>query len=833
MWAAKHLDLVSGFAVAVGVGTAMLTGYGVAAADTGAAGTSANSGSAAHSSSPSKASAGPAKPSAAAGSTTATATSKKANKRAVATTDTATDTATAAAEHMTALPAITKRFAPLRAPKAATANAPTTTTTSTTTTPRGLVVPASTATLRTASTATASPSPGGLLASLISGTFGGNSPTAPAASPTDWLAAAARRRELAAAVDVAPTFNFTNGVIYGNVNGTGTAPLTYTVIGAPSAGGKVTLNSTTGAFSFLPDLSVVQNHADETFKVLMNGTTPLVTALVGIPVVGSLLVQPVVMALYQIPVVNTLLAPLIGASTITNVVVPVGTLVGDNPVAFTTKVPSVGGALISVNYFPATGLQIGDSAPTVLNGPGLGTAGNIDPASQTIVSGLVPGLVPLRDGGYNVITWDPRGEFASTGILQLDSPAFEGQDVSAIIDWAQTMDSVQKVNGDPLIGMVGGSYGGGIQLVAAGIDSRIDAIVPGIAWNNLNDSLYPRDTFKTSYASLLLLSLVTTGARINTQIYEGIILGDLLGVLTNSQQALLASSGPDFLDGNITAPTLFIQGTVDVLFPLQQALMNSQMLNPATDQAMIWFCGGHGACLDLTAAQQAAQSQFLVQESLNWLDKYVKGDVVADPPKFQWIDQNGVYHASDLLPTDPAFNLPPVNDLTTTGSGGLLPIVPLIGGSGPQSEIPIPYSFGLGAPASNAINIPLNVGTDEANIVGAPTLTMTYSGLGTSRSVYAQIVDEDTGRVIGNIVTPIPVTLNGQQQTVEIPMEDIAYTVNANGQSHLTLQIVSSATPFLNFTQFGVLNVSGVSLSMPVYNTANNAVTAPDLVSVA
>ncbi|MCV7227563.1 CocE/NonD family hydrolase [Mycolicibacterium komossense] len=656
------------------------------------------------------------------------------------------------------------------------------------------------------------------------------------ASPTDLLLATASRRQLvSAAVDSNPSFNLTNGVIYGNVNGTGTSPLTYTVIGAPSAGGKVTLNSTDGSFSFLPDFSVVQSHGTESFSVLVNETTPLVTALVGIPVVGSLIVQPVVMALYQVPGVNVLLAPLIGASTITNVVVPVGTLVGDNPVAFTTKVPSVGGALISVNYFPATGLQTGQSAPTVLNGPGLGTAGNIDPTSVTIVSGLVPGLVPLRNDGYNVITWDPRGEFASTGTLQLDSPAFEGQDVSAIIDWAQTMDSVQKdATGDPLIGMVGGSYGGGIQLVAAGIDKRIDAIVPGIAWNNLNDSLYPQSTFKTSYASLLLLSLVTTGARINTQIYEGIVLGDLLGVLTDSQQALLASSGPDFLDGNITAPTLFIQGTVDVLFPLQQALMNSQMLNPTTQQAMIWFCGGHGACLDLTAAQQQAQSEFLTQQTLNWLDKYVKGETIADPPKFQWIDQNGVYHASDLLPTDPNFNLPAADNLNTEGSGGLLPIIPLIGGSGPQTDIPIPYSLGLGAPASNAINIPLNVGTAEANIAGAPTLTMTYSGLGTSRSVYAQIVDEDTGRVVGNIVTPIPVTLNGQQQTVQIPMEDIAYTVNAGGtQSHLTLQIVSSATPFLNFTQFGVINVSGVSVSMPVYNTANNAVTADDLASVA
>ena len=77
-----------------------------------------------------------------------------------------------------------------------------------------------------------------------------------------------------------------------------------------------------------------------------------------------------------------------------------------------------------------------DEAPTVLNGPGLGSAGGTDPDGQWNLSGMVPGIEPLRadaftdpsgndyegGGGYNVVTWDPRGEFASGGILQLDSP---------------------------------------------------------------------------------------------------------------------------------------------------------------------------------------------------------------------------------------------------------------------------------------------------------------------------------------------------------------------------------------------------------------------------
>ena len=97
---------------------------------------------------------------------------------------------------------------------------------------------------------------------------------------------------------------------------------------------------------------------------------------------------------------------------------------------------------------------------------------------------------------------------------------------------------------DPWLGMVGGSYGGGIQLVSAAIDDRIDVIVPGIAWHNLDESLYTSEAFKTSYSSLLLLSLVTTGARINPQIYSGIITGAVLGILTPGQRALLGAERP-------------------------------------------------------------------------------------------------------------------------------------------------------------------------------------------------------------------------------------------------------------------------------------------------
>jgi ABC-2 type transport system ATP-binding protein len=476
-----------------------------------------------------------------------------------------------------------------------------------------------------------------------------------------------------------------------------------------------------------------------------------------------------------------------------------------------------------MNYFPASGLQEGDEAPTIFSGAGLSSAGDTNP-----YTGGATGVGTFRDAGYNVVTWDSRGEHDSGGILQLDNPFFEGRDVSALIDYVAKRPGIQLDGAnDPRMGMVGPSYGGGIQWVTAGTDNRVDAIVPTISWNSLNSSLYPNGAFKTSYAALLLLSLVTSGANINNQLYSGIFTGALLGILTPEQQALLASSGPTALVNKVTAPTLIIQGTVDVLFPLQQAMDNAQILDAnGVPVKMVWFCGGHGNC----ETPPGDSAEMVETATLSWLDTYVKhkgenvdGGLADSIPTFQWIDQNGDHYTSDLLPSDPDFAGTPV---TATGSGGMLGIVPILGGSGPGAA-GIPFGLGDGTKAANAVNTTVTAPSDTpTQIVGAPELTMTYSGIGTSRHVYAQIVDDQTGQVIGNVVTPIPVTLDGKEHTVTIPMEAVAYTLEPGHTA--TVQITSSATPFLNFTQFGAINISGVEVSLPTAGPGANVQPAAD-----
>ncbi|OBB13404.1 hypothetical protein A5761_19485 [Mycolicibacterium setense] len=671
----------------------------------------------------------------------------------------------------------------------------------------------------------------------IATTLAGNSPTAPTPdSPAEWVLLAAARREFSTAavapsvtatggITAAPSVGITDGIIHGVTGATSTSglPLTYTVIGDPSVGGKVRLNSANGSFTFLPYATVVDSGGTEKFTVLVAETTEFDAALQQIPIVGMFVPQ-VLVIVHQMPVVNDLLAPLIGEAEVVDVNVDVGALApAGTPVAYTYKVTSFDGAEISMNWFPASGLQAGGEAPTIFSGAGLSSAGDTNP-----YSGGATGVGTFRDAGYNVITWDSRGEHASGGILQLDSPFYEGRDVSAMIDYVAKRPGTQLDGAnDPRMGMVGPSYGGGIQWVAAGTDNRIDAIVPTISWNSLNSSLYPNEAFKTSYAALLLLSLVTSGANINNQLYAGIFTGALLGVLTPEQQAVLASSGPTALVNKITAPTLIIQGTVDVLFPLQQAIDNAQILDAnGVPVKMVWFCGGHGNC-DTPAGDS---TEMVETATLSWLDTYVKhkgenvdGGLAETLPKFQWIDQNGEHYTSDLLPSDPDFAGAPV---TASGGGGLLGIVPVLGGSGPGSA-GIPFGLGDGTKATNAVNVTVTAPSDTATqIVGAPELTMTYSGVGTSRHVYAQIVDDQTGKVIGNVVTPIPVTLDGKEHTVTIPMEAVAYTLEPGHTA--TVQITSSATPFLNFTQFGAINISGIEVALPTAGPGANVQPAAD-----
>ncbi|MDG4663657.1 CocE/NonD family hydrolase [Mycobacterium sp. 236(2023)] len=535
--------------------------------------------------------------------------------------------------------------------------------------------------------------------------------------------------------------------------------------------------------------------------------TPPLEWLQKIPVLGPLVVTPIVGVIHVIPLVGDIIHPVIGYPI--DHFAPPGT-----PRARSFRVTSFDGTRIFVNFMPAKGLKAGEKAPTVLNGPGLGLPGStaLELPSDSFLPNDVIGIGTLRENGYNVVTWDPRGEWRSEGRMQLQSPDYEGRDISHLISVLATMPEValDDVN-DPKIGMTGASYGGGIQLATAAIDHRVDAIVPTIAWNRLNDVLFADESVRSGWGTLLSTVLVLTLSRPNERILPAAIVGILTGQVDPDDLDLLDDRGYADQLADITAPTLLIQGTVDTLFTLGQADANAKaLIDAGTITKVMWYCGGHGACLsDFNDGEQ------IIGRTLNWLDRYVKDEDVDTGDQFEWVDQNGDWFSSETYPV-PNLGTPIVAQRNTRRT---IPIIPFLGGSGPNPLIVtrglVPIILGLPSAtgAVNAVSLRVPDVTETTHIVGAPELTLTYSGNGTAKHVYAQIVDDKTGLVLGNHVIPVPVTLDGGTHTVTVPMELVAHTL-APGQS-VTVQVVASAINFLNFYSWGAISVEEMSVSLP------------------
>jgi len=516
-----------------------------------------------------------------------------------------------------------------------------------------------------------------------------------------------------------------------------------------------------------------------------------------------------------------------GATTVTSCSRPVPpTPVPATAVAGSTtdwNITSFDGTVIRAHWFPASAYDPSAGAgprPTIVMGPGWSLPGDTDTSGQGILGGD-----PLKDllaAGYNVLTWDPRGFGRSGGLAEVDSPAYEARDVSTLIDWVATRPGVQLDRpGDPRMGMVGGSYGGGIQFVTAAIDCRIDAIVPTIAWHSLTTSLDKAGTPKSGWSGIL--TNLSTSDHVDPEVMAAYHSGVIGGATTPSQLAWFAARGPAQLLHRIHIPTLILQGTVDTLFTLQEGVDNYEALKAnGVTTSMRWFCGGHGACLTPSGDPAAIE-----RATFAWLKRYVQRDTSVDTgPGFSFVDQNGTSYSA------PTYPLPAGVPFTATGSG-TLPLV-ATGGSGPLTSIPNGQQLGslvapiTPAPATTAVDVPVPFARAGV-IVGAPRLVLTYSGTvaaGTRPTrVFAQLVDRATGVVLGNQVTPIAVTLDGKRHSTTVPLEMVAYT--AEPTSDVELQLVATTVSYEQPRLGGSVTFSTVHIALPVAATLTPVAPTP------
>ena len=486
---------------------------------------------------------------------------------------------------------------------------------------------------------------------------------------------------------------------------------------------------------------------------------------------------------------------------------PEATAVAESPSDW--DVTSFDGTTIRAHWFPLEGASADQPAPTVLMGPGWSLPGDTDVDAIGVLGAI--NISSLRDAGFNVLTWDPRGFGASSGQAEVNSADFEGRDVQALLDWVAARPEAQVDQpGDPRSGMIGGSYGGGIQLITAAIDCRVDAIVPVIAWSSLGTSLYKSETVKSGWSGILVQ--VTATRPVNPHTTSSYESGQATGTLSDEDEAWFLARGPADLVNDITVPTLLIQGTVDGLFTLEEGVTNYEILDGnGVPVSMLWFCGGHGVCL--TDPGDEARTGVA---GINWLRRYVQGDTSIDTgPRLDIIDQRGTRFTADGYPA------PTGTPITATGSGTLSLVAE--GGSGPGSApeggggllatLVLPVTP---AKATNAIDVAIPT-PDEALVQGAPEVTLTYSGKTPDgvkpTRVFAQLVDDETGLVLGNVVTPIPVTLDGQSHTVTIPLEIVAFTTTPG--SSITLQLVATTVAYGEPRLGGSVEVSTLDVRLP------------------
>jgi ABC-2 type transport system ATP-binding protein len=472
-------------------------------------------------------------------------------------------------------------------------------------------------------------------------------------------------------------------------------------------------------------------------------------------------------------------------------------------------ITSFDGTRIRAHWFPVDGASSDDPHPTILMGPGWGQPGDTNVEAVGILGSL--DIASLHDAGYNVLTWDPRGFGASEGLAQVDSVDYEARDVQQLLTWVATQPEVALDGpGDPTSGMAGGSYGGGIQLVTAAIDCRVDALVPVVAWHSLGTSLYKDETFKQGWATLLTQVASDSVDPHVTSAYES---GMATGVLSEEDRDWFLDRGPAELVEDIQVPTLFVGGTVDTLFTLDENVTNFRILQGnGVPTAMFWFCGGHGVCLT-----DPGDPALMQQASIDWLDRYVKGDeTVSTGEAFAFLDQDGRRYVADDYPTDDG------HPIAASGDGTLELVAE--GGAGPAT-IPEGVTDLLAgfvapvtpAPASNAVEVAIQNGTADRLILGAPELTITYSGTVEDGErptrVFAQIVDDETGFVLGNQITPVPVTLDGDTHELTIPLEIVVH--HASAGSTFTLQLVATTPAYGEPRLGGEVEFEAITISLP------------------
>ncbi|MGJ5697172.1 CocE/NonD family hydrolase [Streptomyces sp. SID7815] len=517
-------------------------------------------------------------------------------------------------------------------------------------------------------------------------------------------------------------------------------------------------------------------------------------------------------------------------------------------------------------YRPA-GVDAGHPAPAVLATNGFG--GSKSDGSTDVIGRA------FAERGYVGLVYSGLGFGKSGCLITLDDPAIDGEAASALVDFlagTRAADDGTEADfvtsdapGDPVVGMIGGSYGGAIQLATASADRRVDALVPLITWNDLAYSLAPNATgaargvssgtpgvFKWQWTNGFYLMgegqpLLVPGldpSRFGTLgcLHFAPRACDTIRLLNSGRYPAAATqemltyarsvSPASYLSG-VTAPTLLVQGQADSLFNLNEATATYRALkSQGTTTKMIWQAWGHSGGqapgeLDLSTGD--LESSYVGRRILDWFGRYLRHDEnTATGPEFAYYRdwESGYGTAASVPATSRTMYLSGdgslVDSRTEVAPGSRRYTNRLLPTS--HSESSLAGLIGLSDPAPydtkgtylGWTSAPLD---EPVDVVGAPKATLKVVSPQTERVqnsgdaadklvLFAKVYDvapDGTRTLVNRLVAPVRVPDVTRPFTVELPA--VVHRYEAGHR----LQFVIAGSDTAYFGNRGVKPVTVVS----------------------
>jgi predicted acyl esterase len=334
-------------------------------------------------------------------------------------------------------------------------------------------------------------------------------------------------------------------------------------------------------------------------------------------------------------------------------------------------------------YKPTTATK-SNPAPAVLTTNGFG--GSKDDQADT--------AKVLASRGYVVLSYSGLGFGGSGCKITLDDRDYDGKAGSQLVTFlgggkaAKDGTKVDYVRHDevgsdgkhhafdPRVGMIGGSYGGQIQFATAGIDPRVDTIIPIITWSDLSYSLAPNNTLfdhGVTYQTPGIEKFEWTSLFFGLGIADGImgaqadpsrnvgcpnfddracgskVQMDATGAPNDATLLFSRHASVESFVGQIRVPTLLAQGQSDTLFNLQEAIATYRALKAQNVPVkMIWQSWGHSGGDSVATGEIGLKDpakNYETRTFLQWFDHYLGG--VSPAPKLDvtywrdWVQYKG------------------------------------------------------------------------------------------------------------------------------------------------------------------------------------------------